>query len=66
MKWLQAAADEIVGCIKKSIEDLDMNDVEKLIGLMIEFKRQENFHGWHGKKRVRCKSVCVAPNELRV
>jgi 6-phospho-3-hexuloisomerase len=35
LKWLHAAADEIVGCTKKSIEDLDMNDVEKLIGLMI-------------------------------
>jgi 6-phospho-3-hexuloisomerase len=40
---LQAAADEIVGCIKKSIEDLDMKDVEKLIDLMLESRDKKIF-----------------------
>lgn len=40
---MQAAADEIVGCIKKSIEDLDMKDVEKLIDLMLESRDRKIF-----------------------
>ena len=43
LKWLQAAADEIVGCIKKSIEGLDMKDVEKLIDLMLESRDRKIF-----------------------
>jgi 6-phospho-3-hexuloisomerase len=43
LKWLQAASDEIVDCIKKSMEDLDMKNVEKLIGLMLESKDRKIF-----------------------
>ena len=43
MKWLQAAADEIVGCVKKSIEDLDLGEVEKLIVLMLESRSRKIF-----------------------
>ena len=43
MKWLQAAADEIVGCIKKSIEDLDLEEVEKFIGLLLESRNRKIF-----------------------
>lgn len=39
LKWLQAAADGIVECIKKSIEDLDMDDVEKHIGTDLKRRR---------------------------
>lgn len=43
LKWLQAAADEIVGCIKKSINDLDMEDVEKLIDLTLKSRDRKIF-----------------------
>jgi 6-phospho-3-hexuloisomerase len=43
LKWLQAAADEIVVGIKKSFEQLDMNDVEKLIDIMLDSKSRKIF-----------------------
>lgn len=43
MKWLKAAAEEIVECIKMSIEQLNMKEVEQLIGLMLEAKDKKIF-----------------------
>lgn len=43
MKWLKAAADEIVECIKDSIDELDLKEVEKLIGLLLESKDKKIF-----------------------
>lgn len=43
MKWLKAAADEIVECIKVSIEQLNMKQVEQLIELMLEAKDKKIF-----------------------
>jgi 6-phospho-3-hexuloisomerase len=43
MKWLRAAAEEIVECIKISIEALDMKKVERLIELMLGAKDNKIF-----------------------
>jgi 6-phospho-3-hexuloisomerase len=43
LKWLKAAADEIVECIKDSIDELDLKEVEKLIGLLLESKDKKIF-----------------------
>ncbi len=43
MKWLKAAAEEIVECIKISIEQLDMKQVERLIEFMLEAKDKKIF-----------------------
>lgn len=43
MKWLMAAAEEIVACIKMSIEELDMKSVEKLIKTLVESKEKKIF-----------------------
>ena len=43
MKWLKAAAEEIVECIKISIEQLNMKEVERLIELMLEAKDKKIF-----------------------
>jgi len=43
LKWLKAAADEIVECIKVSIEQLNMKQVEQLIELMLEAKDKKIF-----------------------
>ena len=43
MKWLKAAADEIVECIKSSIKALDMKEVEQLLKLMLEAKEKRIF-----------------------
>jgi len=43
LKWLKAAADEIVECIKLSIEQLNMKQVERLIELMLEAKVKKIF-----------------------
>jgi 6-phospho-3-hexuloisomerase len=43
LKWLQAAADEIVGCIKKSIGELDLEEVDKFIGLLLESRNRKIF-----------------------
>ncbi|MCJ7767722.1 6-phospho-3-hexuloisomerase [Candidatus Bathyarchaeota archaeon] len=43
MKWLMAAAEEIVACIKMSIEELDMKSVEKLIKTLVESNEKKIF-----------------------
>ena len=43
MKWLTAAAEEIVACIKISIEELDMKSVEKLIKTLVGSKEKKIF-----------------------
>lgn len=43
MKWLKAAAEEIIECIKISIEQLDMKEVERLIEFMLEAKDKKIF-----------------------
>ncbi len=43
MKWLKAAADEIVECIKLSIEQLDMKEVEQLVHLLLKSKDKKIF-----------------------
>jgi 6-phospho-3-hexuloisomerase len=43
LKWLKAAADEIVECIKSSIKALDMKEVEQLLKLMLEAKEKRIF-----------------------
>jgi 6-phospho-3-hexuloisomerase len=43
LKWLRAAAEEIVECIKISIEALDMKKVERLIKLMLGAKDKKIF-----------------------
>ncbi len=43
MKWLKAAAEEIVSCIERSIEDLDMDSVEDFISLLLKAKDKKIF-----------------------
>jgi 6-phospho-3-hexuloisomerase len=43
LKWLKAAAEEIVQCIRISIEALNMKDVERLIELMLGAKNKRIF-----------------------
>ena len=43
MKWLKAAADEIIECIKLSIEELNLSEVEKLIELLLKAKDEKIF-----------------------
>jgi 6-phospho-3-hexuloisomerase len=43
LKWLKAAADEIVECIKLSIEQLDVHEVEQLIKLLLEARDKKIF-----------------------
>jgi len=43
LKWLKAAADEIIECIKLSIEELNLNEVEKLIELLLKAKDEKIF-----------------------
>lgn len=43
MKWFTAAAEEIIVCIRSSIESLDMKQVEKLIDLMLDSKDRKIF-----------------------
>lgn len=43
MKWLKAAAEEIVSCIERSIEDLDMESVEEFIKLLLKAKEKKIF-----------------------
>jgi 6-phospho-3-hexuloisomerase len=43
LKWLKAAADEIVECIKLSIEELNLNEVEKLIELLLKARDEKIF-----------------------
>jgi 6-phospho-3-hexuloisomerase len=43
MKWLKAAADEILAGAEKAIKDLDLNQVEKMIDLILEAKDRKIF-----------------------
>ncbi|MBS7633435.1 6-phospho-3-hexuloisomerase [Candidatus Bathyarchaeota archaeon] len=43
MKWLKAAAEEIVENIKRSVQELNMKDVEKLIDLLLKAKDKKIF-----------------------
>jgi 6-phospho-3-hexuloisomerase len=43
LKWLKAAAEEIIAGIKSSMEDLDMKEVECLIQLLLEAKDKKIF-----------------------
>jgi 6-phospho-3-hexuloisomerase len=43
LKWLKAAAEEIVAGIKSSMEALNMKEVEKLIELLLEAKDRKIF-----------------------
>jgi len=43
LKWLKAAAEEIVAGIKDSIENLNMKEVEQLIELLLEAKDKKIF-----------------------
>jgi 6-phospho-3-hexuloisomerase len=43
LKWLKAAAEEIIDGIKSSIEELNMKEVERLIELLLEAKEKKIF-----------------------
>ena len=43
MKWLKAAAEEIIDCIKISMEHLDPKEVEGLIDFLLEAKDRKIF-----------------------
>ncbi|RJS79927.1 SIS domain-containing protein, partial [Candidatus Bathyarchaeota archaeon] len=43
MEWLKAAAEEIIAGIKRSIEELDMKEVEHFIKLLLEAKDKKIF-----------------------
>jgi 6-phospho-3-hexuloisomerase len=43
LKWLTAAAEEIVACIKMSIQELDMKSVEKLVKTLLGSKDKKVF-----------------------
>ena len=43
MKWLKAAADEIIADIQNCINELDMKEVERLIQLLLESKDKRLF-----------------------
>lgn len=43
MKWLKAAADEILAGAQKAIKDLDLDQVEKMIEMILEAKDRKIF-----------------------
>jgi len=43
LKWLKAAAEEIIAGIRNSIENLNMKEVERLIELLLEAKDKKIF-----------------------
>ncbi|MCD6446405.1 6-phospho-3-hexuloisomerase [Candidatus Bathyarchaeota archaeon] len=43
LEWLKAAAEEIIAGIKRSIEELDMKEVEQFIKLLLEAKDKKIF-----------------------
>lgn len=43
LKWLKRAANEIVECIRISIEELDVEEVEKFIKLLLKAKHMKIF-----------------------
>jgi len=49
LKWLKAAADEIVAGIKSSIKELNVKEVERLIELLLEAKDKKIFIAGMGR-----------------
>ena len=49
MKWLKAAAEEIIAGIESSIDKLDSKEVEKLIELLLEAKTRKIFIAGMGR-----------------
>jgi 6-phospho-3-hexuloisomerase len=43
LKWLKAASNEIIACIKIAMKELDMKEVEHLINLVLEAKDKKIF-----------------------
>ena len=43
MKWLKAASEEIIGCIKACMEELNLKEVERFISLLLEAKEKKIF-----------------------
>lgn len=43
LKWLKAAAEEIIDCIKASMDTLDMKEVEHLVYTLLESKDKKIF-----------------------
>lgn len=43
MKWLKAASEEIIECIKNSMDSLDMNEVEQLVDMLLKAKERKIF-----------------------
>jgi 6-phospho-3-hexuloisomerase len=43
LKWLKAAAEEIVTCIERCIEDLDMKSVEDFLNMLLKAKDKKIF-----------------------
>ncbi len=43
MKWLKAASNEIIACIKIAMKELDMKEVEHLINLVLEARDKKIF-----------------------
>jgi len=43
LKWLKAASNEIIACIKIAMKELDMKEVERLITLVLEAKDKKIF-----------------------
>ena len=43
MKWLKAASEEIIECIKNSMDSLDMNEVEQLVEMLLKAKERKIF-----------------------
>jgi len=43
LKWLKAASEEIIECIKNSMDSLDMNEVEQLVDMLLKAKERKIF-----------------------
>lgn len=43
MNWLKAASEEIIECIKSSMDSLNMDEVEELIGMLLKAKDRKIF-----------------------
>ena len=43
MRWLKAASEEIVECIRDAMNSLDMEEVERLIDMLLKAKNRKIF-----------------------
>src|SRR5450759_2527126 len=43
MKWFKAASKEIIECIKDAMNSLDMEEVERLIDMLLKVKNRKIF-----------------------